>query len=313
MSFKEYIEKFAVKYSIVRNDVIRVLPKILQNAGLKILCAQIDIVDLLLNRRSDLTPPCSLRLQTGPFIDARYYVANGEEFFRYFKSLCNIQPTNSILDVGCGFGQLAAPLSKFMISGSRYEGFDIVRGMIEWCTNNISNKYPNIRFQFADVFNKHYNPNGKQKAWDYRFPYSDSSFDFVFLKSVFTHMLPRDMSNYLSEVSRVLKKNGRCLTSYFLLNSESTGLIKAGISSMSFSHALGNCQINDAENPEYAVAYNENYVRALYKSVGLSIWEPIRYGSWCRRNKYLSYQDLVVASRSNNSPPLKLKGDPTWH
>lgn len=48
-----------------------------------------------------------------------------------------------------------------------------------------------------------------------------SSFDFVFLTSVFTHLLPEDMNNYFSEVVRVLTHARRCLITYFLLTFES--------------------------------------------------------------------------------------------
>ncbi len=297
MSLRENFEKFAVKYSVVRNTVVKVFPKRLLNAGLKILCSEIDAADFLLNRRSGLTPPCSLRIQTGPFIDARYYEANGEEFFGYFRNLCALQPYHKLLDVGCGYGQLAGPLSRYIDFNGRYEGFDIVLGMIEWCTKNISPKYPNFRFRFANVFNKHYNPNGKTKASDYKFPYNDCAFDFVFLKSVFTHMLPEDMGHYLSEISRVLKKDGRCMISYFLLNTESLRLIDAGASSLNFGQVLSNCHVNDPDNPEFAVAYHEEYVRTLFNKVGLAIHEPVYYGSWPRRNEYLSYQDIIIASR----------------
>ena len=96
---------------------------------------------------------------------------------------------------------------------------------IKWCGNNITTKYPNFHFQRANVFNKYYNPTGEYKASEYKFPYNDNYFDLVILGFVFTHMLPTDLENYLSEVSRVLKINGRCLISFFLLNKESNSIL----------------------------------------------------------------------------------------
>jgi ubiquinone/menaquinone biosynthesis C-methylase UbiE len=110
-------------------------------------------------------------------------------------------------------------------------------------------------------------------------------------------MLTLDMNNYLSEISRVLKKNGRCLISYFLLNSESRALIDAHLSSLNFHHVLENCRVNDMANPEIAVAYEEEYIRGLYSKLGLEIVRPIKYGLWCGRKPYLSYQDIIVASK----------------
>jgi hypothetical protein len=73
-------------------------------------------------------------------------------------------------------------------------------GSDEWCQGNISSKYPNFRFQLADVYNTEYNPGGTHRASEYESPYEDESFDFVILTSAFTHMLPEEVSNYLSEI-----------------------------------------------------------------------------------------------------------------
>ena len=100
------------------------------------------------------------------------------------------------------------------------KGIDIAKAGIEWCADKITPRLPNFRFQLIDVYNKHYNQQGACPASQYRFPFEDNTFSFVMLGSVFTHMLPDDLSNYLSEVYRVLEKGGRCLISYFLLNAE---------------------------------------------------------------------------------------------
>jgi len=120
---------------------------------------------------------------------------------------------------------MAIPLTKYLSEGS-YEGIDIIPYHINWCKKNIMSRYPNFRFQMADVFNKLYNPKGKYKPSEYEFPYQDEDFDFVFLTSVFTHMLPKDMENYFSQIARVLRKKGRCLITFFLLNKESLRLIE---------------------------------------------------------------------------------------
>lgn len=45
-------------------------------------------------------------------------------------------------------------------------------------------------------------------------------------------MLPSDVEHYLSEIARVLRKNGRCLVTFFLLNAESLQLTKSGAGSL---------------------------------------------------------------------------------
>lgn len=108
-------------------------------------------------------------------------------------------------------------------------------------------------------------------------------------------MLPADMENYLSEISRVLKPNGRCLITYFLLNSEVQELIKEGKSFHKFAYELDGCRVEFEDAPENAVAYDESYVRNLYSKYGFSISNPIHYGSWCNRKDGQSWQDMVFA------------------
>jgi SAM-dependent methyltransferase len=296
MSNKNF-EKAGIMYSVTRNNLIKVIPKPVLNLGIKFLCIETDTADFLLKRKNRFTPPCMMRIQIGPFVDARYYEANSQEFFGYLKNICNLKPSDHVLDVGCGYGQLASPLSRYLNPEAKYEGFDIVNEMVNWCTENISSKILNFRFQHADVFNNEYNLKGTQKASEYKFPYADESFDLVFLKSVFTHMLPSDLNNYLSEISRVLKKNGKCLISYFILNPDSRQLIKSKISPLSFSYVQGDCKVNDKNIPEIAVAYDEEYLRALYERHELEITEPVNYGSWCGRQSWLSYQDIIIAEK----------------
>lgn len=146
---------------------------------------------------------------------------------RYFINLCALQPYEAVLDVGCGSGRLAVPLTRYLNSAARYEGFDLSEAAIDWCRENISTKFPQFRFQVSDVRNDAYARRNTRrlKASRYTFPYEDNSFDFVFLTSVFTHMVSADMERYVREVARVLKPGGSCLTTFFLLNAESRDLM----------------------------------------------------------------------------------------
>ena len=133
------------------------------------------------------------------------YVQIGEEFLYHFTEIAGLQPHERVLEVGCGTGRMARPLTKYLTGGS-YDGIEIVSPSINWCRKTYTPRFRNFHFHFTDIYNKAYNPNGSQLASDYRFPFEDSAFDFVFLTSVFTHMLPADMENYLNEVTRVLKQ-----------------------------------------------------------------------------------------------------------
>ena len=231
------------------------------------------------------------------FVGDGDYKAVGFEFRKLFTEYGGLKPEHRVLDVGCGIGRMAVPLTDFLTSGD-YHGFDIVRKGVEWCRSNITPRYANFSFLHSDVRNKFYNPHGVYEASSYRFPYDDGSFDFVFLTSVFTHMFPADLENYAREITRVLRPGGRCFITMFLLNDESQSLIEKKRSTQDFVHRLEECVTTDPTNPEGSLAFQESYVRTLFGRLGLSVGEPIHYGSWCGRNNFLSYQDVVIATKA---------------
>lgn len=235
------------------------------------------------------------------------YIALGDGLVGFLVQDAGLQPHHRILDVGCGIGLAARPLTKFLsASAGSYDGFDIVLEAIDWCRTQYHTR-PHFRFQRADVYNKHYNPQGQFRAREYRFPYASGDFDMVVLASVFTHLLPDDMKNYLSEVARVMKPGGRCFASYFLLNPESTQRIDAWLKdhpdenergapgglSFRWKHSAC-CRLYDKEVPETAVAYDENWIRELYEEHSLTI-EKVQYGEWCRGSLQPGWQDIVLA------------------
>jgi len=236
-------------------------------------------------------PPEDLSLLGGDFRKT------GDEFFKYFVELTGLKPDHKVLDVGCGIGRMAIPLTKYLTNGS-YEGFDIINRGIKWSNKVIARRYSNFHFHLADVYNKGYHPSGKYKASEYRFPFENESFDFVFLTSVFTHMLPSDLENYFSEISRVLKKKGKTLVTYFLMNNESLKLVTQNLSTLDFKYkGEGYWTISNSE-PEIAIGYDEDYIKNLFNTSRMRIINPIHYGSWCGRKEYLSYQDIVIAEKS---------------
>jgi ubiquinone/menaquinone biosynthesis C-methylase UbiE len=217
-----------------------------------------------------------------------------------------LKPHEKVLDVGCGNGQKARPLVNYLNEQGSYDGFDVVQKGIEWCAEKYR-KFPNFRFQRADLYSVHYNPKGRYKAAEYRFPYPDGTFDLVLLSSVFTHLLPDAVENYFSEISRVLKPGGRTIITYFLLNSESRRRIDAGLNRVNyqitakvgvitFPHVYSEtCRIADKDVPEAAVAHDEQHIRRLYDRFGFSV-SDIAYGYWCGRKELWSLlQDVVIA------------------
>jgi SAM-dependent methyltransferase len=274
------------RWSAVR----RALPRPVRRALRMCYFLSLDGMDLCLQRRRDLVPPRWLN----PIGDGDF-ATTGEEFLDYFIRLGGLEPSHRVLDVGCGIGRMARPLTKYLTSGT-YQGFDILPAGIEWCQKNITLRFPNFRFTLADIRNREYNEHGLVPASRYHFPYADEHFDFALLTSVFTHLLMPDLSRYLSELSRVLRHGGRCLATFFLVNPQSRELMDAGRSSLEFSSALPGCWTANPKVPETAVGYDEKDIERLAGENGLTL-QSLNYGKWCGRAEYLSYQDIAVLEK----------------
>ena len=247
-------------------------------------------------KKNALVPPPEL-MHDGPQ-SYKEFKQNGDEFLRHYLSLCDLKPHEHMLDVGSGIGRKTLPLVGYLNERGSYDGLELVKSGVDWCREKYTAKYPNFRFHLIDVYNGLYNPVGRYRATEYRFPFEDEQFDFVVLNSVFTHMVAEEEQNYLREVARVLKTGGRCLISFFLVNEESLGLIEEGKNWIKLSHRMGPMLAMSEARPELAIGYDEEYVNELYQSHGLAIRRPIYYGSWCGRKHFLSCQDQIVAFKN---------------
>lgn len=253
----------------------------------------IDVYEKLSGKRDDMTPPRGL-----VFVGFGDFKKSGELLLNQIKKVINLKPQLCILDVGCGIGRLAVPLTKILNQEGRYEGFDIVKTGINWCNKNITPKYPNFNFIHIDLKNDLYNLKTNKEAKNFVFPYKDNEFDLVILTSVFTHMMPDDVNNYLKEIFRVLKKGGKCFVTFFLLNDE----IKSSIENrnyFNFPFKYDNYRLLDKNVKEANIAYEESFlIDNLFINNKLYA-ENIYYGWWSGRSREnsLGFQDTILLSR----------------
>ena len=242
-----------------------------------------------MNYDESLMPSSELAHYVGSGTDMENFKNVGSVIVRYLEDLGGLRCTDKVLEVGCGIGRIAIPLTQFLSQGS-YEGFDIVRQGIEWCQTTITPKYPKFRFDWADLYNKTYNPNGQYQADSYRFPYLGGQFDFVFLTSVFTHMLPLDLQHYLDEIGRVLKNGGTCFFTAFLINDEARHNMPT--SKRQF-HNLGDYWTISPANHEDGLGYDQALFEKWLDSKGFAI-KRVQHGHWWVNE---AAQDIVVVSK----------------
>lgn len=267
----------------------------------------LDARDWLSGRRDPLQPPRRLGLpsQVAPV---------GERLLDAMIARGGLSPGGSVLDIGCGPGRMAAPVSRYLDpgAGARYEGFDVMPRSIEWCRRAISSRHPHFHFQVADLHNAQYNPGGSQRATEFTFPYGDESFDVAIACSLFTHLRPIESQRYLEEARRVLKPGGRLLGSWFLINDEAEELLEAGHARFPgilggtglriderLTDAAGNrFRAAEREVPEHQIAAYETDVREWHADAGLRVVEAL-YGNWCGREQPPEAigQDLLLAER----------------
>ncbi len=176
------------------------------------------------------------------------------------------------------------------------------------CQHHIEKRFSNFRFQCTDTFSPRYNPAGKFRAADLQFPYENERFDVAFAASVYTHMLPEEIANFIRETARVLRPGGLSFATFCLLNDRTLPFVASGKSTPPLPHAFFGSRVRDIGNPSSFIALPEASIRDLYSKAALRILGPILYGSWAGpvdhqevSNSYGFNQDIVVSAKASLS------------
>jgi SAM-dependent methyltransferase len=118
-----------------------------------------------------------------------------------------LRKNSVLLDVGCGSGKMARALAYHPYI-RKYVGFDVLKDSVDFCNDYLVPRIgEKFEFHHLDVVSC-YNPNGKIKPTEVRFPVADGSVDFAWGCSLWTHLFEEDARHYLREVRRALAPGG---------------------------------------------------------------------------------------------------------
>jgi len=248
-------------------------------------------------------PPRRLRGKVGaPEIEEFLLVSY--EFASWLKVLCGLKPYHNILEVGCGVGRTCLGIADYIKEPGLYDGFDIDEELIDYANGTIGRKNPAFKFRWFNVYNSSYNDRADAIPPEkFRFPYEDQQFDLVYLTSVFTHMFPPGINNYVKEIGRVLRCGGKCFATFFLLDNHPTSEEMwqvnddykrlVSLDSNSYPDQF-KFKVMDPSKPESFVAYNLEFIDELFNNCGMKrILDP-KYGRWSGNPEFLSYQDILI-------------------
>jgi SAM-dependent methyltransferase len=222
------------------------------------------------------------------------YRAIGAEFLGHFMRLADLRPNERVLDIGCGIGRMAVPLTQYLSEEGRYTGIDIVKDGIAWCNKAIAAVYPNFSFQHLDLKHPLYNPGGTMDAAGISLPFPDRSFDFICLISVLTHINGNILLNYAHEIARLLAPGGRCFATAFLLNEPARAALQEGHGRLPFDPESAESELYaDPAAPMAAVGFDENFLLEKFLRFRLKRLRPAVYGCWSGRSSNV-FQDICI-------------------
>ena len=138
----------------------------------------------------------SANLSTRISIHAKYST-NKQGFGNWIAAHYPISAGMSVLELGCGTGEIWLNQKAFVDNCSRLILSDFSEGMLSKAKNTLK-EYPGIEYAVVDIQN---------------IPYADQSFDVVIANMMLYHV--PDIPKALSEVRRVLRRGGTfCCATY---------------------------------------------------------------------------------------------------
>lgn len=219
----------------------------------------------------------------------------GLELLDQLRTFGGLDPESHVLDIGCGIGRLAQPLSTFLSDQAGYTGFDVSPRAVAICRKRFAQRRPDFRFVEADLGNAEYRAKGREREDAYRFPVDSNSVEVAAAFSVFSHMRLASIRHYLQEASRVLAPGGRFVFTAYALTPERVEGLARGAGSHRFQPWRDGSMVVDARSPERAIAHPVEEIERALQDAGLVLPAGVRLGGWLGTAAYGGAQDLFVA------------------
>ncbi len=246
----------------------------------RVLFLPLDILTYSKRKKACIPPTGQLFIGSGDF------VLTGNRFAERLQQYANLHAESKVLDVGCGIGRLARPLTQIINPPGAYKGFDVVKSGIDWCAKNISIKYPHFHFIYTPLSNDLYNTGG-QDASEFVFPYDGNTFTIAAAISVYTHLLPHETNRYLAETARVLQPGGIAFCTFFIDDGQQPLPASFNFPVQHNGYALMSEKVSRAN-----VLYQHSFLLEMIERNGLTIKEWVK-GRW-NTPTGIDFQDTLV-------------------
>jgi SAM-dependent methyltransferase len=196
-----------------------------------------------------------------------------------------LTPNCDVLDIGCGVGRVALPLTQYLGPSGSYFGLDINLSAVSWCHEHITQIYPNFEFAVVNARNPHYGNKfeyGRSAMRDAGMPLGhERKFDVVLATSLFTHLLWPDVEFYIEHIALHLTEGGFAYTTWFLIDERSRAAINAGQSGFDFELRPDATTFTlKGKHYSEAIAHDTDALLRLAARHGLVPRRPPQSGGW---------------------------------
>lgn len=236
----------------------------------------------------------------------------------------NAEDAIRFLDIGCGFGPMAAAFTSMtpqeigaphvdqriidQPKRARYLGIDIREDSIQWLSRAYKFKGdfqfvhhqvdPRLDYVLGEEskLGSVGSSNGDAQGGRYPIPVNFLH-NLQWSSSLFTHLTPDVACGALQSISDSAEPGGLQVNTWLILDEMSEYCMNVGLADRTLPYEFDAFRSYSKTNPLVCTAYKLDFLRSAYGKVGLEILD-ILPGSWRSsgiKNRFGHYQDVVVS------------------